>query len=160
MRISKINNTFNDYRVEMSFGQLKAIQSALSNDHSDPMSDEMYAEISYYLENVPGPGEDKEDFDKREEVEKAAEDGGKLGPPDEDMSEVPVGDEGGAAAEPEHEPEGSRLPPPPSDDDESEPEGGKGHADIEDEEVSELAKLAVGRPGGESEDRLPPPPEE
>ena len=59
MRIKKISDTFSDYRVELSFGQLVAIRDALEQSHADPMSDEMYQEINYYLSQVPGPGEDE-----------------------------------------------------------------------------------------------------
>ena len=56
MKIKKVSDTFNTYSVELSFGQLVAMRNALEKDHSDPLSDEIYAEINWYLQNVPGPG--------------------------------------------------------------------------------------------------------
>lgn len=68
MKIKKIKATYNDYDVELSFGQLLAIKNALATDHSDPLSDELYAELEWYLSNIPGPGESEEDLKKAEEA--------------------------------------------------------------------------------------------
>lgn len=68
MKIDKIKGTYNDYKVEVSFGQLQAIKSALERDHADPVSDELYAELCWYLDNIPGPGEEKDDLKARDEM--------------------------------------------------------------------------------------------
>lgn len=48
-------------------GQIEAIRNALEKDHADPISDELLAIFSYYVEKVPGPGEEEEDLKAREE---------------------------------------------------------------------------------------------
>jgi len=68
MKVDKIKGTYNDYKVEMSFGQLQAMKSALERDHADPVSDELYAELCWYLDHIPGPGEEKEDLKARDEM--------------------------------------------------------------------------------------------
>lgn len=78
MRIQKIKDTFNDYRVEMSWGQLNAIHAALEKDHADPLADEAYAELNWYLQNVPGPGEDEEEYKEAREAEKQEMEAGDL----------------------------------------------------------------------------------
>ena len=76
MKIKKVNNTFNDYSVELSWGQLNAIFAALEKDHADPLADELFAELGWYLENVPGPGEDEDAYKEAKEAEKQAVEGG------------------------------------------------------------------------------------
>lgn len=67
MRLDKIKNTFNDYKLELSWGQLEAIRGALESDHTDPVKDEMLAEFQWYMDRVPGPGEEEADVKGREE---------------------------------------------------------------------------------------------
>ncbi len=69
MKIKKIKGTYNDYSVELSFGQIQAIKDALASDHANPVADELYAELVWYLDNIPGPGEDEEDLKKAEEAD-------------------------------------------------------------------------------------------
>ena len=64
--------SYNDYDVEMSYGQLQAIYRALERDHSDPLADELYAELGYYLQNVPGPGESEEEYKEGVQAQKEA----------------------------------------------------------------------------------------
>lgn len=68
MIIKKKKGTYNDYDCQLSFGQLQAIKDALARDHADPLSDELYAELEWYLQNVPGPGEDEQDIKAAEEA--------------------------------------------------------------------------------------------
>ena len=106
MKIKKLKfdgmDSFNDYSVEMSYGQLVALRNALEKDHSDPLSDELYAELNYYLQNIPGPGENSDEF-------KAERDASKKTP-----------EEAGTETAPENAPasdteiESGKLPPPPS----------------------------------------------
>ena len=62
MELKKVKDTYNTYSVKLSFGQLVAIRDALKKDHSDPLSDEVLAEIEYYLNDLPGPGEHPGDY--------------------------------------------------------------------------------------------------
>lgn len=157
MRVTKIKDSYNDYKVEMSFGQLQAIKNALANDHSDPLSDELYAELEWYLQNVPGPGESEDDL-------KAAEEAGKTGLDQAPPGDQPVGpgasaadqllpapeDEMGSEGEgelpPEGEGEGEPLPPDDGLGEEPPP------APEEEEEPVEAARGA--------DDRIPAPPED
>ena len=105
-------DTFNDYDVSISYGQLVAIRNALEKAHDDPLSDELYAELNYYLQNIPGPGESSEDFKAERDATKKT--------PDEAGQEVAPEDM--AAGGPPHEAgleagmgAGGELPPPPDD---------------------------------------------
>ena len=105
MRIQKIKDTFNDYRVELSWGQLNAAYAALEKDHANPLADEMFAELGWYLQNVPGPGEDEEEYKQAKESEKAAIEGGEeagAGPDQELLGQEVEG--------PPEEPEGAESP--------------------------------------------------
>lgn len=112
MRIQKIKETFNDYRVEVSWGQLNAIFQALEGSHADPLADELYAELGWYLQNVPGPGEDEEEYKQAKEAEKAAVEGGgeAMGGENPDLlgQEVQAPED-----ETPGEPEGAQSPVPP-----------------------------------------------
>ena len=72
MKISKAKFkgswTFDDYELELSFQQLLAIKNALATDHSDPISDELFAQLDFYLANLPGPGEDPDSLKKAEDA--------------------------------------------------------------------------------------------
>ena len=95
-------DSFNDYEVGLSYGQIIAIRNALEKDHSDPLSDEILAELNYYLQNVPGPGEDGEAFKaERNAAKKTKGEAGEEVPPDE----IPPSDTELEA--------GGGLPPPP-----------------------------------------------
>jgi hypothetical protein len=115
MRIQKIKDTFNDYRVEVSWGQLNAMYAALEKDHADPLADELFAELGWYLQNVPGPGEDEDEYKEAKDAEKQAIEGGAEmgaeGGPDQELLGQEV--EG-----PPGEPEGAESPvgpePPPA----------------------------------------------
>lgn len=76
MQIKKRDGTFNMYSLELSFGELVATMSALDDVTSGgPVVDEMVAGLKWYLDNLPGPGEDKEDFKAKKEAEKDAKNG-------------------------------------------------------------------------------------
>ena len=167
MKIKKVSDTFNTYSVELSFGQLVAMRNALEKDHSDPLSDEIYAEINWYLQNVPGPGEDQEAFKaERDAAKKTKDEAG-----DE------VSGEDAPATDTELE---AGLPAPPSDDEEDlgapmgttgdegdegggGDEGGEGAVDAgpklspEEREVIDRG-MPTGKPTGGG--RLPAPPAE
>lgn len=67
MQLTKVKKSFSDYDVTLSWGQLEAIRAALEANHADPVSDEMLAELDWYMDRVPGPGEEEEEVKQREE---------------------------------------------------------------------------------------------
>jgi hypothetical protein len=161
MKIKKVEKQFNTYAVELSYGQLVAIRNALEQDHSNPLADEGYAEINWYLQNVPGPGEDQEDFKAERDAAKKTKD---------EAGEEISGEEA-PATDTELE---AGLPAPPSDEEEDlgaplgttgeeGEEGGEGGVDAgpklspEEREVIDRA-MPTGRPTGGG--RLPAPPAE
>jgi len=75
MLIKKRAGGFNTYTVEMSWGQMESIHAALSRDHADPISDEMFQELSWFMSgNIPLPGEDESPKDMEKDAEKQAKD--------------------------------------------------------------------------------------
>ena len=104
-------DTFNDYDVSLSYGQLVAIRNALEAKHDDPLSDELYAEINYYLQNIPGPGESSDEFKAERDMSKKTQDqaGQEIAPEDAGGPPTESGLEAGEGA-------GGQLPAPPSDD--------------------------------------------
>lgn len=107
MKIKKLKDTFNDYNLELSYGQLLAIQNALGAEHADPVADELFAELEWYLGNIPGPGESEEDLKKAEEAAES-------GMASEEAEGQPLKPHLGKADElmPEPEEEGAGAPPP------------------------------------------------
>ncbi len=71
MEIKKKAKSFNSYTVELSFGQLEAIRTALEEKHDDVLSDELLAELIWYLDRVPGPGEDEDELKAKQEQAEA-----------------------------------------------------------------------------------------
>lgn len=113
MKLEKIKKTYNDYKLELSWGQIEAIANALSQNHSDPLADELFAEWQWYMERVPGPGEDEEEL---EAEAKAAEEGAVEG------EDIPVAmPPGRSAGTP---PEGGEEIGPPSEEEMAAAEGG------------------------------------
>ena len=78
MEIKKKKNSFNEYTLEVSYGELEAIKNSLQSNHTGPVADELYAGVCYYLERLDPPGVDTE------EASKGGEGGG----------EAPLGAEG------------------------------------------------------------------
>ena len=68
MRIKKKDSDFNSYSIEdLSYGELVALERALAGKHDDPITDEIYATIKWYLDELPKPGEsDSEDTDEND----------------------------------------------------------------------------------------------
>jgi hypothetical protein len=106
MKIKKVKfdglDSFNDYTVELSYGQLVAMRNALEKDHSDPLSDELYAELNYYLQNIPGPGENSDEFKQQRDGAKKTQDeaGGEVAPENAPASDTEL--------------EAGKLPAPPT----------------------------------------------
>ena len=69
MKIDKVKGTYSEYKLTLSFGQLKELHSALADDHVGPIKDEMFKALDYYLAKLPLPGEDEE---KAKEADKAS----------------------------------------------------------------------------------------
>jgi hypothetical protein len=136
MKLDKLKNTYNDYKVELSWGQLEVIAAALEADHSDPVADELYAELRWYMERVPGPGEEEEDAKNREA-------GGVPGAEGEDDFGVPLPPGNGAA-------DTGAEPPGPLDD-----QGAPGTEGAEGAPLGE----PPGEEGPPGEGGVPPPPE-
>ena len=116
MIIKKKADTYNTYTLEVSWGQLQAFLAALQSDHADPVRDETMAELSWYMDRVPGPGEDEEEIEAQQ---KAAQGGGAEGAVEgEDLPiPMPPGNPAGTA------PEGTDEEPtfPPEDDEAGQP---------------------------------------
>jgi hypothetical protein len=97
MKIQKKSGTYDFYTLEVSFTEMAAMLNSLETDHSNPISDEMYAAIKWYIERLPEPGSDETKLrnpaDEEKELEKEGE--GELeeiedikGPPEEKEEEV------------------------------------------------------------------------
>ena len=80
MVIKKKAGTYDVYTLEVSFGELEAFRAGLEADHADPVRDEKLAEIAWYMDRIPRPGEDEKEM-------KAATEGGK---PGEEGDDVPI----------------------------------------------------------------------
>lgn len=120
MKIDKVSKTFGDYKVEMSWGQLEVISAALERDHADPVADELFAELRWYMDRLPGPGESEEDTKAREEqaagLEGGEEDMGLPMPPRDDADlEEPAEGETPFERLTGRPPEGDQGPPPAED---------------------------------------------
>lgn len=121
MILKKKAKTFNDYTLECSFGQLEAMMASLERDHADPVADELFAELQWYMQRVPGPGEEEDEAKAREEgaVETGAATTGDVEGEDVPIPMPPA--EGGA--------EGEEPPLPPGAEGEAGAEGGAGAED-------------------------------
>ena len=106
MKLEKIKKSFNDYKLELSWGQIEAIAAALRQNHSDPLADELYAEWQWYMERVPGPGEDEEEIEAQQ---KAAEQGGQPGAMEGEDLPIPMPPGQSAGTPPE---DGEEIGPP------------------------------------------------
>ena len=110
MELKKKAKTFNTYTVELSFGQIEAICAALEQDHSNSLSDELLAELRWYCDRVPGPGEDEE---KTKPDQESGKGGGAEGAAGDEESDLPIpmppGSEAGTPPDSGEEPAG--FPP-------------------------------------------------
>jgi hypothetical protein len=151
VKIKKVSETYNTYALEVSYGQLQVMLQALEqHPQPDAITDEARAEISWYLNNLPGPGEDKEDIEQAEQGMQP--NGGQPGPQDKDpLAGKPADD---------------LLPQAPDDGaGPGGPEGGPAGAPGEPGPEGEGEPMPAPRGGGdeggsEADRRLPPPPED
>lgn len=74
MKIDKVNGQYDTYKMEVSLGEMKELLKRLEADHAEPVADEMHSAIRWYLDNLPAPGETKEEFKDRQEQEKEVND--------------------------------------------------------------------------------------
>jgi len=130
MKLEKIKKTYNDYKLELSWGQVEAIAAALEQNHSDPLADELYAEWQWYMQRVPGPGEDEEEIEAQQQ---AAAGGGPEGAVEGEDLPIPMPPGSGAGTPPE----GGEQPTFPPE------EGGEG------EPTEAAMMLGAKPPGGE-----------
>jgi len=107
IQMTKKKQSYNSYQLTLSMGQLEVILNALENNHDDPVADELLATFHYYIEKLPGPGEEEEDT-------KAAATGKGAGemPGEETPIPMPPGKEGGKDLANMPEPPGSAAMPP------------------------------------------------
>ena len=88
--IKKKAGSYNTYTLTLSWGQLEAIRDALALHHADPLADEFYEEISFYMAgNVPLPGEDKSAKEIEDEDEKSRKDSEGMANDNLDLPDVP-----------------------------------------------------------------------
>lgn len=145
VKMTKVKGTYNTYKLELSMGQLEVILTALERNHDDAVSDELLSTFHFYLEKLPGPGEDEDEFDAKKEAEAG---GGMEG---DTPLPMPPGQEGG-------EPENMEALPRPG----GAPAGGAGpEVGLPGDEGEEAAGAGGPPPPEDSADkRLPPPPKE
>ena len=120
MKLEKIKKTFGDYKLELSWGQVQAIGQALEANHESPLSDELSAEWQWYMQHVPGPGEDEDAYEakhKAAEGEAPGENGAVEGedvpipmPPGSEAGTPPEGAEEPSTTPPEEEPGANAAP--------------------------------------------------
>ena len=184
MVIKKKAGTYDVYTLEVSYGELQAFRVGLEADHANPVGDEKLAELAWYLDKLPGPGEEEEKTSKAEGGGAPGEEEGDLpipmppgsqaGTPPEGSEEEPSfpPEEGGiSGGEPGGEPGG--MPG-------GEPAGGQGGPEVglpepeesEEQEPAGLKRMMGGAAQGqgprparpprpeETDRRLPKPPRE
>lgn len=76
MEITKAPSKFNTYRMELSFGELVALENAMADNHAGPVADELWAGMRWYLDKLPKPGEDGKGGEEGEEGALGAPEGG------------------------------------------------------------------------------------
>jgi hypothetical protein len=105
IQLKKKSGTYNTYTIQLSYGQIEALRQALEADHANPIGDELKALFDYYINSIPGPGEEEEDVKARDEqaaiangqATSAAEDDNPIPMPpsgEEDGGEITVAGEG------------------------------------------------------------------
>jgi hypothetical protein len=131
IQLKKKSGTYNTYTIQLSYGQIEALRQALEADHANPIGDELKALFDYYINSIPGPGEEEEDLKAREEqaaiasgqVQAASDDDSPIPMPpgDDNGGDVTVAGqgpddgsgEGGMHIPPVEGEEGDELPAPP-----------------------------------------------
>lgn len=73
MDIKKAANSFNEYSMKISYGELKELIGALERHHSGPIADELYKGLKWYFERLPVPGSDETKLIPPDEKEEGGE---------------------------------------------------------------------------------------
>ena len=111
MRIKKKDQSYNDYVLELSFGELVAISNGMSDfKGGGVVADEVRKGLQFYLDRIPGPGEDKDEFEAKQAAEKEAANAGKAAGAEVDNPGVLPAEDGG----PDLEPAAEEIPEPPA----------------------------------------------
>lgn len=171
MKIEKIKKTYNDYKLELSWGQVEAIAAALEQNHADPLADELFAEWQWYMERVPGPGEDEDAWEAQQKAADGSAEGAMGGAGGEDDVPIPMPPgspagtpQAGSEAEPTFPPEEGEGAPGhdggPAVGPEGGPEGGAELGLPEPEPEGAMPEEPTAPPPGETDRRLPKPPRE
>jgi hypothetical protein len=117
VKMTKSKGTYNTYKLELSMGQLEVILNALEKNHDDPVADELLATFQYYIDKLPGPGEEEEEAEARNNPQAAAAKaaGGEEALPGEETPiPMPPGQEAGGGKDLANMPEppsGEAMPP-------------------------------------------------
>lgn len=94
IQVKKKSGTYNTYTLQLSMGQITAIHAALTKDHANPLADELLQLFGYYMQKLPGPGEEEEDIKARDEQEALQNGGGEEDGDDGVPIPMPPGEEG------------------------------------------------------------------
>jgi hypothetical protein len=95
IQLKKKSGTYNTYTIQLSYGQIEALRQALEADHANPIGDELKALFDYYINSIPGPGEEEEDVKARDEQAAIASGQATAASDDDNPIPMPPGDEGG-----------------------------------------------------------------
>jgi hypothetical protein len=95
IQLKKKSGTYNTYTIQLSYGQIEALRQALEADHANPIGDELKALFDYYINSIPGPGEEEEDVKARDEQAAIASGQATAAAEDDNPIPMPPGDEGG-----------------------------------------------------------------
>jgi hypothetical protein len=112
MKITKVADTYDLYKAELSWSELNSIIDALEVDGTGAVTDELSAGFKWYMEKLPGPGEEEKEDGEDGEGELGAAEHGEPKPLDE-LPEAPSAEKPPRAPrEPVEEPapEGGRGP--------------------------------------------------
>lgn len=80
MKCTRVSDSYDLYRLEVSFAELGALRSKLAGEETGVISDELLQALDWYVTNLPKPGEDpkakkKEDDGTQEDELPAPYDG-------------------------------------------------------------------------------------
>jgi hypothetical protein len=95
IQLKKKSGTYNTYTIQLSYGQIEALRQALEADHANPIGDELKALFDYYINSIPGPGEEEEDLKAREEQAAIASGQAQAAGDDDSPIPMPPGDDNG-----------------------------------------------------------------
>jgi hypothetical protein len=161
IQLKKKSGTYNTYTIQLSYGQIEALRQALESDHANPIGDELKALFDYYINSIPGPGEEEEDVKARDEQAAIASGQAQDAGDDDSPIPMPPGDDNGgeittAGVGPDSEggEDGGGLHIPPV-------EGEEGDDGNElPEPPTHMPDFGHGRGGQSADAHLPSPPRE